>query len=273
MAITITTGNFKGGVGKTTNAVMLSYQLAMKGYKTLLVDLDPQANATDMLTNTMISVFNNTPEIDLSIGQALINGNLSEAIISFSEKLDFLPSYTDLQNYEKFLFDNFPDDYSQDFYFINQLDLIKSNYDYIIIDVPPQLNKFTDSALVASDYVVVILQTQERSLRGAEKYIEHLLFLSDEYKLTIDIAGILAVLVQNGSELDLDVISDAIDSFGESNLFSTKIKQMARLKRYDRQGITNNPHDIHDIRAHKVYSDLAIELEHRIDVLKGAQND
>ncbi|MGC6761851.1 ParA family protein, partial [Escherichia coli] len=81
---------------------------------------------------------------------------------------------------------------------------IKENYDFIIIDVPPQLNKFTNSALVASDYVIVILQTQERSLKGAEKYIEHLIQLNNDYGTEIDILGLLPVLVQNGNDLDLD---------------------------------------------------------------------
>lgn len=265
----ITTGNFKGGVGKTTNAVMISYELSMLGFKTLLVDLDPQANATDMLNNTLISVYSKQPKFVMSIGSALQQNNLEKAIIEFNDNLDYLPSYTDLQNYEKFLFDNFDTDYEQDHFFKNSLETIKDNYDYIIIDVPPQLNKFTDSALVASDYVLVILQTQERSLRGAEKYIEHLFYLSDEYKLSLNVAGILPVLVQNGSELDKDVVNDAIDSFGKDNILETQIKQMARLKRYDRIGITNNPHDIHDIRTHKVYKDLSNELIKRINIMEG----
>lgn len=151
MTKVITTGNFKGGVGKTTNAVMISYELSMLGYKTLLVDFDPQANATDMLNNTLISVHSKYPDFKMSVGKALQTDTLNEAIIEFNENLDYLPSFTDLQNYEKFLFDNFATDYEQDFNFKKHLNKIKINYDYVIIDVPPQLNKFTDSALVASD--------------------------------------------------------------------------------------------------------------------------
>lgn len=139
MTKVITTGNFKGGVGKTTNAVMISYELFMLDYKTLLVDFDPQANATDMLNNTLISVHSKYPDFKMSVGKALQTDTLNEAIIEFNENLDYLPSFTDLQNYE------------QDFNFKKHLNKIKINYDYVIIDVPPQLNKFTDSALVASD--------------------------------------------------------------------------------------------------------------------------
>lgn len=265
----ITTGNFKGGVGKTTNAVMLAYTLSKQDNKCLLVDLDPQANATDLLLNTMSRVYQTKPSFQETLFEAIKNKDLAQALIAVKDNFDLLPSYEDLQGYEKYLYDNFADDYSQDHYFSKLLSKIKNNYDYIILDVPPQLNKFTDSALVASDYVIVILQTQERSLRGAEKYIEHLLQIQNDYKLGLDLLGILPVLQQNGSELDLDVIHDAIESFGPQNIYQHKIKQMARLKRFDRTGITDNVKDINDRRVHNVYKDVANETLDRIKILEG----
>ena len=265
----ITTGNFKGGVGKTTNAVMIAYTLSKQEQKCLLIDLDPQANATDLLLNTMNSVYQTKPTFKETLFEAIKNKDLNEALISVKDNLDLLPSYEDLQNYEKYLYSNFDDDYSQDHYFSKLLSKIKDNYDYIVLDVPPQLNKFTDSALVASDYVIVILQTQERSLRGAEKYIEHLLQIQSDYKLGLDLLGVLPVLQQNGSELDLDVIHDANESFGEQNIYQHKIKQMARLKRFDRTGITDNVKDINDRRVHTVYKDIVEETLNRITILEG----
>ncbi|MFT9457473.1 MAG: ParA family protein [Liquorilactobacillus hordei] len=265
----ITTGNFKGGVGKTTNAVMLAYTLSKQGNNCLLIDLDPQANATDLLLNTMNSVYQTKPIFKETLFEGIKNKNLSEALINVKDNLDLLPSYEDLQGYERFLYSTFDDDYSQDHYFRSLLEDIKSNYDYIVLDVPPQLNKFTDSALVSSDYVIVILQTQERSLRGAEKYIEHLLQIQSDYKLGLDLLGVLPVLQQNGSELDLDVINDANQSFGEQNIYSHKIKQMARLKRFDRTGITDNVKDVNDRRVHAVYNEVVEETLNRIKLLDG----
>uniref|UniRef100_UPI00403FC1A4 ParA family protein n=1 Tax=Lentilactobacillus hilgardii TaxID=1588 RepID=UPI00403FC1A4 len=116
MAITITTGNFKGGVGKTTNAVMISYILSKHNKKTLLVDLDPQANATDLLFTTMETIYDIKPDFEETLETALISGNLQKALVHVKDNLDLLPSYQDLQGYEKYLNETFADDYTQDTY-------------------------------------------------------------------------------------------------------------------------------------------------------------
>lgn len=263
----LTTGNFKGGVGKTTNAVLTAYTLSNLGHKVLVVDFDPQANATELLFATMTNVYKVKPEFKETLFVSIQNKKISNSLINVKKNLDLLPSYTDLEKYSDYLSDLYDDDYSKDTHFSKLLDEIKENYDFIIIDVPPQLNKFTNSALVASDYVIVILQTQERSLKGAEKYIDHLVQLNSDYGTNIDILGLLPVLVQNGNDLDIDIVEDAEALFGKSNIFNTKIKMMARLKRYDRTGITDNPKDIHDKRVHKVYLDVSNEVIDRIKLL------
>ena len=268
MAKIITTGNFKGGVGKTTNSVLLSYTLSKLNKKVLLIDLDPQANATDLLFTTMSNVLQKKVIFKETLFEIIKNNNPKEALINIKENLDLLPSFSDFQNYEKYLYDNWSDDYSQDHHLTNFINGIKKDYDYIFLDIPPQLNKFTDNALVASDFVIVVLQTQERALKGAEKYIDHLLSLQDDYNLNIDLLGVLPVLQQNGSELDLDVLQDAVEIFGESNMFKTHIKQMNRLKRFDRTGITDNSSDIHDKRVHEIYRKLAEELQQRVNLFK-----
>lgn len=268
MTRVITTGNFKGGVGKTTNAVMFSYTLSKMNLKTLLIDFDPQANATDLLLTTKKNVFHKSVHFQESLFDAIKQEDLNRSLIPIKDNLSLLPSFDTLQEYEDFLSANFDDDYTKDHYFDKLLQPVKNAYDFVIIDVPPQLNKFTDSALVASDYVVIILQTQERSLKGAEKYVQHLLQIHDDYNLNVELLGVLPVLQQNGSELDLDVINDAIKSFSNDNLFDTKIKQMARLKRFDRTGITDNPRDINDVKVHLIYQQAVDELIDRIQIME-----
>lgn len=268
MAKTITCGNFKGGVGKTSNTLLLAYTLSKMEKNVLVVDLDPQANGTDLLLATMTNVYQQKPEFKETLFEAIKSNKPDEALIHVKPNLDLLPSYSDLQSYEKFLYDEYKTDYEQDHHFSNFIKDLKEKYDFVFFDIPPQLNKFTDSALVASDYVVIILQTQERALKGAEKYVQHLLELQDDYNLNLDLLGILPVLQQNGSELDLDVISDAIASFGSANMFNTHIKQMARIKRFDRTGITDNVRDINDKRVHAIYAELADELLSRIEIFE-----
>lgn len=268
MTKTITCGNFKGGVGKTSNTLLLAYTLSKMEKNVLVVDLDPQANGTDLLLATMTNVYQQKPEFKETLFEAIKNNKPEEALIHVKPNLDLLPSFSDLQNYEKFLYDTYETDYEQDHHFSKFIKDLKEKYDYVFFDIPPQLNKFTDSALVASDYVIIILQTQERALKGAEKYVQHLLELQDDYKLNIDLLGILPVLQQNGSELDLDVINDAIESFGQGNMFKTHIKQMARIKRFDRTGITDNVRDVNDRRVHEVYNKLANEVIDRISIFE-----
>lgn len=263
----LTTGNFKGGVGKTTNAVMSAYTLSNRGYKTLLIDFDPQANATELLFTTMNNVYKTKPKFSETLYIAITKNSLSQAIINIKSNLDLLPSFTDLEKYSDYLTELYDDDFSKDNHFKALLEKVSDKYDYIIIDVPPQLNRFTNSALVASNYVIVILQTQERSLKGAEKYIEHLIQLNTDYKTNIEILGLLPVLVQNGNDLDLDIIEDAEKLFGKDNIFNTKIKMMQRLKRYDRTGITDNSKDIHDKRVHDIYESVTDEILERINLL------
>ena len=140
MTKVLTTGNFKGGVGKTTNAVLTAYTLSNKGYKVLVVDLDPQANATELLFATMTNVYKIKPEFKETLFVSIQNNKISNSLISVKENLDLLPSFTDLEKYIDYLAELYDDDYSKDTHFSNLLNEIKENYDFIIIDVPPQLN-------------------------------------------------------------------------------------------------------------------------------------
>lgn len=270
MAKTIVTGNFKGGVGKTTNAVMIGYTLAKKGKKVLVIDLDPQANATEMLFTTMRLVYEVEPEYNKTLFSAILAQDLSQAIVKVNENLDLLPSYDDLQGYEEFLYDRIDDNMTQDKYFSTLLEPLKPKYDYILIDVPPQLNKYTNSALVASDFVVIILQTHQRSLRGSEKYVSHLINLNEAYGTNVELLGVLPVLLQSGNKHDLGILKLAKDLYGSSNMFKTNLKMMARLKRWDSYGITSED-DIHDYKAHFVYDSLTDEFMERITMLSPSE--
>lgn len=266
--------NFKGGVGKTTNSVMTAYELARKGHKTLVCDLDPQANATQLLRRTYTLQNNHEIDFPKTMMVALQEENIESAIVNVMDNLYMLPSHKDFVNYPDFLemkylaLDN---DYKEKriSYFANQLNNVREDYEYIIIDVPPTLSIYTDSALYATNDVVIVLQTQQRSLDGAIAFWEYLQSFYDHHEnVDFDILGVLAVLLKNNAGLDNQIIKDARITFGEDMLFDTIIKHMERLKRYDRLGISEKgfttKFDFHDARTHEAYQQLTEEILQRL---------
>ncbi|PKR83068.1 ParA family protein [Heyndrickxia camelliae] len=265
----ITFGNFKGGTGKTTNCTMIGYTLAKKGYKVLVLDQDPQANATALYMKTR-SRMGSEAVIEKTLMTAMSEGDLSGIIIEVMENLYLLPSYADYTSLPLFLEKKFPNDLlARSSYLSKLLDPLKDKFDFILIDVPPTLSVYTDSALLASDYTVIVLQTQERSLVGAEAYVSYLQELIDNYQADFDILGVLPVLLKNNAAVDLNTIENAKEKFGEENLFSTIVKNMERLKRYDMIGIvdpeTDPQADMHDKRVMELYQEVTNELLERLN--------
>lgn len=296
MATTLLFGNMKGGVGKTTNSVMVAYQLAKMGYKTLVCDLDPQANATQLLRRTYGLQHDGADlKIDKTMMVALSEQNISSAIVNIMDNLYLLPSSEDFKSYPDFLEITFmpdkekiaenPSSLQSEMsavkeqrisYFAKQLEKVKDDYDVVVIDVPPTLSVFTDSAIYATDEIVIVLQTQQRSLDGAETFFEYLQQMYNSYEdVDFDILGVLPVLLKTRSGLDDQILEDAKEDFGEDALFEQIIHHMERLKRYDRTGIADHEltkADIHDRKIHYIYSELTKEIVERLkskDMLNG----
>ncbi|CAJ1200435.1 copy number control protein [Companilactobacillus crustorum] len=263
-------GNFKGGVGKTTNSVMTAYELAKKGYKTLVCDLDPQSNSTQLLRRTYGLQHNSELKIDKTMMVAIQEEKLPDAIVEIMNNLYLLPSYKDFVSYPDFLemkfMPNVPNYKEKRMsYFGTLLSEVDNKFDYIIFDVPPTLSIFTDTALYDTDYVIIVLQTQQRSLDGAEAFWEYLQeFYNNHTAIDFDIAGILPVLLKNNSGIDNQIIKDARETFGKDMIFENIMHHMERLKRYDRKGISEkgltSVNDFHDIRLHALYGKLTEEI-------------
>lgn len=311
--------NFKGGVGKTTNSVMTAYQLAKKGYKVLVCDLDPQSNATHLLTRTYSRQNNQSKqefvkeivkqsrkekkqlseeEIDEEISDiyekrekkelkiektmmlALSEEDVESAIVKVMDNLYLLPSDADFTDYPDFLEQTFmpnEDNYKEKrtSYFSKQLSKVKDNYDFVIVDVPPTLSIYTDSAVYAADDIIIVLQTQQDSLDGAIAFFRYLQKIFDRYHaINFDILGILPVLLENRAGLDSQILKDAKTTFGKENVFKNIIKHMERLKRFGRVGIADKDAeygkgDFHDIKVHYVYNKLTDEILDRLKKLEG----
>ena len=278
MAITICVGNYKGGVGKTKNNILNAYQLAKKGYKTLVVDLDPQGNATTVLLRTKKLHSEEIFSFDKTLMTAVWENDITNIETEIIENLYLLPSYIDFANYTTFLDklygvveegdENYFEITQQKItHFDNLLNPLKENYDYIFIDVPPTKSYITDSAVMASNYVLIVLQTQELSLDGAIQYLGDLQKLSNIHNGNFEICGVLPVLMDNNASLDQFVLENAGEAFGEENIFNNKIPNMARLKRFDNTGITE--FDRHDLKVMELYNLVSDELIERINFFEG----
>ena len=260
----ITFGNFKGGTGKTSNATMIGYQLAQQGHKTLLLDLDPQGNATNLYLKTKEVVTGKVAIFEETLMAAIRDEDLLSTIVPIKDNLDLIPSAADFALYPRFMekISNYAD---RVYYLAGLVKPLRDKYEYIIVDIPPTISLITDSALVMSDYCVIVLQTHERSLQGAESFVN---YRRDEiiglYQApTLDVVGILPVLLKNGAPVDISTLKAAQNIFGEKNMFKNTIRTMERLKRYDITGITLE--DMHDKRVNEKYKEVTDELISRME--------
>ncbi|HAP5652625.1 ParA family protein [Enterococcus faecalis] len=263
-ATTITIGNYKGGAGKTTNTTLIGYTLSNLNINTLIVDLDPQSNATKELILTKLI---NDPESDATINKTLMagieEGSLTDLPVKIKNNLSLIPSFIDFEGFAKYLYKNTSNDYEEDFFLKKYFSPLKSQYDLIILDVPPMSIEITKNAVTSSDYVLISLQTQEYSLTGAESYVKELSKLANMYNLDLDVVGVLPVLMKNQGKVDEYILENAKELFGEENIFKTYVPQMERIKRFAVNGITNL--DRHDKKVLQVYETITKELLQRLE--------
>ena len=211
---------------------------------------------------------------------ALSEGDIKNAIVKVMDNLYLLPSSDDFTEYPDFLEMTFmpnEENYKEKriSYFAKQLDKVKENYDFVIVDVPPTLSVFTDSAVYAADDIIIVLQTQQDSLDGAEAFFVYLQKMFNNYPaISFNILGVLPVLLENRAGLDTQILKDAKESFGKDGVFKNIIKHMERLKRFGRMGIADKDAeygkgDFHDIKVHYVYNRLTDEILERLKKLEG----
>jgi len=263
MTKTITFGNFKGGVGKTMTSVMFAINLSQKGKKVLFIDFDPQGNASDVLAKT----FNITYSNNKSIYKGLESGNIAPSITELNTNLSILSSDLELVGFQLLLTKLTNNDFSKRAYYLDALLYpIKSFYDYIIIDTPPTISDFTNNAILTSDEIILVMQTQLWSLYAIETYIPYIYDMNDSYKSNCNILGITTMLLDKKGNVDKDVIRKAKESF-ENLLFATNIYNRQRVKKYSAEGIPldANSFDIHDKNVINMYNELNYEIEMRLN--------
>ncbi len=201
MSEVISIANQKGGVGKTTTAVNLAASLAKEGKRVLLIDADPQANATTNLG------FQRT-DYEFNIYHVLIgNKELKEIIISTEIKnLDLAPSNIGLVGIEREFYDKKRK--NRELILKDKIDKIKYNYDYIIIDSPPALGPITINALGASDSVIVPIQCEYFALEGLAQLMNTIGLIKKSINPNLKIKGFLPTMFSKQNNLSKQVLAD-----------------------------------------------------------------
>ena len=250
--------NQKGGVGKTTTSINLAASLGKLGKKSLLVDLDPQGNAT-----TGLGI--NKGAIEFSVYDVL-NGNTGakEAIKKTGfTNLSILPATINLAGLDFELMEKSYQNatFKKNEQLKNALSLVKDNYDYIIIDCPPSLGLLTSNALVASDAVIIPVQCEFFALEGITQLLNTIIMTQTRLNPNLKIEGVLLTLLDSRTNLGLEVVEE-VRRFFKDKVFNTIIPRLIRLVEAPSHGEPINEYDPTS-RAAEAYTNLAKEVIER----------
>lgn len=222
MAKVVSFSNQKGGVGKTTSCVNISAQVANKGKKVLMIDMDPQGNATSGLGISKSKIKNTI--YDVIIGRC----DAKDAIIKTKFKnLSVIPATIDLAGAELELHELDELDENTNFTKI-ALDSIKDSYDYIFIDCPPSLGMLTVKALSVSDGIVIPMQCEFYSLEGMSQLLNTVKKIRQLYNPKLQIVGMLLTMYNGRLTLTNQVVAELKKYYSEL-LFKVPISRTVRL--------------------------------------------
>jgi len=219
----IAVANQKGGVGKTDLTVNISCQLAVAGKKVLLVDMDPQANATDYLVSPETPVAKTTADLLLDDSVTLEDVLIKEC----RENLDVAPADGNLSACQIRL----ANDINMQFKLKKKIKEMKENrdYDYVIIDTPPSLGILTVNALTAANQLLIPVQTHYFAMDGVVQLLETVHKIQEEINPGLSVLGAVLTLYDRRTLLSREVEAKVRNGFTEGRVFSTVIPVNVRL--------------------------------------------
>ena len=241
--------NQKGGVGKTTTSINLSACLAEKGKRVLLIDTDPQGNSTSGFGIDKNELDNTIYE--LILGECSISDCIIKNVI---ENVSVLPSNVNLAAAEIELIGVDKKEYILK----NEVDYIKDDYDYIIIDCPPSLNMLTINSMTTADSVLVPIQCEYYALEGLSQLIHTVNLVKERLNSDLDMEGVVFTMYDSRTNLSMQVVENVKANLSQ-RVYKTLIPRNIRLAEAPSYGMPINKYDGRSAGA-EAYMNLAEEL-------------
>ncbi|MCQ2349004.1 MAG: AAA family ATPase [Paludibacteraceae bacterium] len=229
----IAVANQKGGVGKTTTSINLSASLASLGKKVLVIDADPQANASSGFGVDI-------KQLQHTIYELLVDGiDIEKALVHTEyEGIDLIPSHIDLVGAEIEMLDLD----NREMVMRNVLKSVQNNYDYIVIDCSPSLGTITVNCLTAANSVIIPVQCEYFALEGIAKLLNTIKIIKEKLNPMLTIDGFLATMFDSRRCLDNQVLNELRKNFGNL-VFDSVIQRNVRLSEASSYGQPVNAYD------------------------------
>ncbi len=233
MGRTIAIANQKGGVGKTTTAINLSSSLAAKGKKVLLIDADPQGNATSGFGVEKNDLENTVYELllsECSINECILN-DVIPGVSIVPSNVNLAATEIELIGVDK-----------KEFILKNEIDWVKDKFDFIMIDCPPSLNLLTINAMTTADSVLVPIQCEFYALEGLSQLIHTVNLVKERLNPELDMEGVVFTMYDSRTNLSMQVVENVKNNLNQ-NVYSTLIPRNIRLAEAPSYGMPINMYD------------------------------
>lgn len=257
MATKIAFYNRKGGTGKTTSTINVAGELAVRGYSVLIIDTDPQANASSNLGRGDSGI--------LSLSEVLLgDANVNDVIVSTDiENIDILPANLSLQEVEQKIMSSST---KHNTHLIKVMKNVTKEYDFILIDCSPNMGVMTENVLSYADYILIPTKTDRNSIQGFKIYIDKIKTIKDDWNENLEVLGVFLTVFEKSTVVDREIYENCKDEYGD--LF---IETVIRKNTAVREAPFNNvPVNVYDKRSagSKDYKALTDEILRKLEVRK-----